>query len=218
MRKILLADNQDITCLGLKYLIQTSAISNNIQAVSTKLQLKENLQNAQSALVLLDFNLFDFESYTELLALSKQYPEVDWLLFSDAIGEEFLINVLYQSNAIGVVLKDAGHEEILTALKEAIRGRRYICNFVSNLLLDANKRDKRSTSQVVKLTLTEKEILHEMALGKTTKEIANVRFVSIHTIMTHRKNIFKKIKVNNVHEATKYAMRAGIVEMAEYYI
>jgi len=36
--------------------------------------------------------------------------------------------------------------------------------------------------------------------------------------MTHRKNIFRKIKVNNVHEATKYAMRAGIVNLAEYYI
>jgi DNA-binding CsgD family transcriptional regulator len=57
-----------------------------------------------------------------------------------------------------------------------------------------------------------------MALGKTTKEIASKRHVSVHTIMTHRKNIFRKIEVNNVHEATKYAMRAGIVDMAEYYI
>jgi len=36
--------------------------------------------------------------------------------------------------------------------------------------------------------------------------------------MTHRKNIFRKIEVNNVHEATKYAIRAGIVDMTEYYI
>jgi len=68
------------------------------------------------------------------------------------------------------------------------------------------------------LTQTEQEILKDMALGKTTKEIAVKRFVSVHTIMTHRKNIFRKIEVNNVHEATKYAMRAGIVDMAEYYI
>jgi len=68
------------------------------------------------------------------------------------------------------------------------------------------------------LTATEQEILKEMALGKTTKEIASKRHVSVHTIMTHRKNIFRKIEVNNVHEATKYAMRAGIVDMAEYYI
>jgi DNA-binding CsgD family transcriptional regulator len=58
----------------------------------------------------------------------------------------------------------------------------------------------------------------EMAMGKTTKEIALLRFVSVHTIMTHRKNIFRKIEVNNIHEATKYAIRAGIVDMADYYI
>ena len=68
------------------------------------------------------------------------------------------------------------------------------------------------------LTNTEKIILKEIALGKTTKEIAAERNLSFHTINSHRKNIFRKLEVNNVHEATKYAMRAGIVDMAEYYI
>jgi len=55
-------------------------------------------------------------------------------------------------------------------------------------------------------------------LGQTTKEIAEHRFSSFHTVNTHRKNIFRKIGVNNVHEATKYALRAGLVDSAEYYI
>jgi DNA-binding CsgD family transcriptional regulator len=67
-------------------------------------------------------------------------------------------------------------------------------------------------------TVTEREILKLMALGKTTKEIAAERFLSVYTVMTHRKNIFRKLEVNNVHEATKYALRAGIVDVVEYYI
>lgn len=59
------------------------------------------------------------------------------------------------------------------------------------------------------LTQTEKNILKEIALGKTTKEIAAEKNLSFHTINSHRKNIFRKLGVNNVHEATKYAMRAG---------
>lgn len=54
------------------------------------------------------------------------------------------------------------------------------------------------------LTKTETEILKDIALGMTTKEIAEKRFSSFHTVNTHRKNIFK-LGVNNVHEATKYA-------------
>ena len=49
-------------------------------------------------------------------------------------------------------------------------------------------------------------------------EIAKEKNLSKHTINKHRKNIFRNLGVNNVHEATKYAMRAGIVDLAEYYI
>ena len=69
-----------------------------------------------------------------------------------------------------------------------------------------------------KLTPTENEILKDIALGMTTREIAEKRFSSFHTVNTHRKNIFRKLGVNTIHEATKYALRAGLVDSAEYYI
>ena len=68
------------------------------------------------------------------------------------------------------------------------------------------------------LTNTELEIVKAIAQGKTTKEIANERFSSIHTINTHRKNIFRKLKVNTAHDVIKYALRAGLVNPAEFYI
>ena len=74
------------------------------------------------------------------------------------------------------------------------------------------------TEEKVKLTKTETEILIDIALGMTTKEIAEKRFSSFHTVNTHRKNIFRKLDVNNAHEATKYALRAGLIDSAEYYI
>ena len=92
---------------------------------------------------------------------------------------------------------------------------------VLNLLYIYDKADRASISEKEieqLLTQTEKNILKEIALGKTTKEIAAEKNLSFHTINSHRKNIFRKLGVNNVHEATKYAMRAGIVDLAEYYI
>jgi DNA-binding NarL/FixJ family response regulator len=68
------------------------------------------------------------------------------------------------------------------------------------------------------LTPSEIEILKLIARGKSAKEIAAERVSSIHTIITHKKNIFRKLEVNNVYEATKYALRAGLIEMVEYYI
>ena len=65
---------------------------------------------------------------------------------------------------------------------------------------------------------TETEIVKAIAQGKTTKEIANERFSSVHTITTHRKNIFRKLGVNTAHEVIKYALRAGLVDSSEFYI
>ena len=76
----------------------------------------------------------------------------------------------------------------------------------------------QTTQKENRLTPTETEILRDIALGLTTREIAEKRYSSFHTVNTHRKNIFRKIGVNNVHEATRYALRAGLVDSAEYYI
>lgn len=76
----------------------------------------------------------------------------------------------------------------------------------------------QTTLEENRLTPTETEILRDIALGLTTREIAEKRYSSFHTVNTHRKNIFRKIGVNNVHEATRYALRAGLVDSAEYYI
>ena len=76
----------------------------------------------------------------------------------------------------------------------------------------------QTTQEENRLTPTETEILRDIALGLTTREIAEKRYSSFHTVTTHRKNIIRKIGVNNVHEATRYALRAGLVDSAEYYI
>jgi DNA-binding NarL/FixJ family response regulator len=217
MRNIILADNQDISNIGWRYLLQKQYNVTEVQEATEKKELLKLLTEQPDSLVILDYTLFDFESANELVIMQGRFEQTDWILFSDELSDEFLRTLLYNTNTFSVLMKDSTKEEITSALKGAVKGSRYICNHVSNILLDSNKHTQSHHSKQV-LTATEQEILKEMSLGKTTKEIAARRHVSVHTIMTHRKNIFRKIEVNNVHEATKYAMRAGIVDMAEYYI
>jgi len=217
MRNIILADNQFITNAGWQYLLPKYLNVTDITEVTQKRDLLALLTEKPNSLVILDYTLFDFDSVNELLILQVRFEQVDWILFSEELSDDFLRTLLYNTNSFSVLLKDSSKEEIGSAINEAVKGNRFICNHISNLLLDNSKATVNLNKKQL-LTITEQEILKEMALGKTTKEIAAKRFVSAHTIMTHRKNIFRKIDVNNVHEATKYAMRAGIVDMAEYYI
>ena len=185
-----------------------------------KAELIQQLRLHPGAVVILDYTSFDFVSSDELIVLHERFKEADWLLFSDELSIGFLRQVLFSSMSFGVVLKDNSKEEILTALQCASRKERFICNHVSNLLLSGNSQTSllHPIQQNDLLTSAERSILKEIALGKTTKEIAVERNLSFHTINSHRKNIFRKLGVNNAHEATKYAMKAGIVDLVEYYI
>lgn len=185
-----------------------------------KAELIQQLRLHPEAVVILDYTLFDFTSADELIVLHERFKTADWLLFSDELSVSFLRQVLFSSMAFGVVLKDNSREEILTALQCASRKERFICNHVSNLLLSRNNQPAapHPALQDALLTPAERSILKEIALGKTTKEIAAERNLSFHTVNSHRKNIFRKLNVNNAHEATKYAMKAGIVDLVEYYI
>lgn len=221
MREYIIADNQDITKAGMMFLLSKQKDVSQLLAVDNKTELIRELRLHPQAVVILDYTLFDFAGADELIVLRERFKEVDWLLFSNELSIGFLRQVLFSSMAFGVVMKDNSKEEILTALQCASRKERFICNHVTNLLLSGNIQQVSSSTNIQEdhlLTATEKNILKEIASGKTTKEIAAEKNLSFHTINSHRKNIFRKLGVNNVHEATKYAMRAGIVDLAEYYI
>lgn len=214
MKEYVIADNQDITKAGMHFLLSGLKEDEHIIEVHNKTELIKELRTRPEAVVILDYTLFDFNGVDELLILKESHLNVSWILFSEELSEDFVKRVLYNSTSFSIVMKDNSKEEIISAILCAMQGQRFICNHISNLLI--GKQQTFSVDSM--LTNTEKVILKEIALGKTTKEIASERNLSFHTINSHRKNIFRKLDINNVHEATKYAMRAGIVDLAEYYI
>lgn len=221
MREFIIADHQDITKAGMMFLLSRQKDTSLLLEADNKAELTQQLRLHPDAVVILDYTLLDFAGAEELIVLHERFKEADWLLFSDELSIPFLRQILFSSMAFGVVLKDNSKEEILTALQCASRKERFICNHVSNQLLSGSANTSSPTHPAIKddlLTPAERYVLKEIALGKTTKEIAAERNLSFHTVNSHRKNIFRKLNVNNAHEATKYAMKAGIVDLVEYYI
>ena len=211
---ILLADNQDITRAGMMHVCDSLGDMPYRQAAD-KTELIEQLKVYGDAVVVLDFTVFDINDIDELEILYERFPSVRWILFSFDLSSDFVRRAIATSSQFSVLLKDSPLSEIRDCLRYAARNQRYICQRMTELLL-APTQDRMVED--AHLTLTETEILKDIALGMTTREIAEKRFSSFHTVNTHRKNIFRKLGVNTVHEATKYALRAGLVDSAEYYI
>ncbi len=210
---VILADRQDITRAGLMFVIRELE-GWTYECAEDKAGLLEQLKAHPDSLVVLDYTLFDINDVDELLIIGQRFPKALLLLFCEDLSIDFLRTMIAASRLVSVVLKESPLTEIKTAIQYASRGQRFICQRITELLLTPRQEQK----EPVNLTKTEREILIDIALGMTTKEIAEKRISSFHTVNTHRKNIFRKLGVNNVHEATKYALRAGLVDSAEYYI
>ena len=209
----ILADNQDITRVGLRSYIAELFEHQDTLNASDKETLVRLLLGHPKSIVVLDYALFDLTSYEDLINISVRFPDAHWILFSNELSDKF-IHRMSQEKSFSMVLKECPGMEIISALQCAAHSGRYFCQQITSLLVMGAVKTGDSPA----LTASETEVLKLIALGKTVKEIASERFSSIHTITTHKKNIFRKLGVNNVYEATKYALRAGLVEMAEYYI
>lgn len=212
--KILLADKQDITRAGLTYVIEKME-GLETKFVEDKAELMLALKENEDTVVILDYTLFDINDAAELLILNQRFPYTRWLLFSEDLSADFVKVLIASSSMFSVLLKESQLMEIKEAIRFCVASKRFVCQRMMEVLLAPVQQEPE---EKVNLTKTETEILKDIALGMTTKEIAVKRFSSFHTVNTHRKNIFRKLGVNNVHEATKYALRAGLVDSAEYYI
>ncbi len=213
MPHYIIADNQELTRIGLQSVIR-SKFPGDISVADDKAELILQLKEYPGSIVFLDYTLFDFFDVGNLMIAADRFNKSQWILISDDLTADFIGRIYYGSRNISILFKDTPMSDIANALRSAQEGNRYISQRAVELLLNQRQKDESTTH----LTQTEVEILKAIAQGKTTKEIANERFSSVHTINTHRKNIFRKIEVNSAHEAIKYAFRSGLVDTSEFYI
>lgn len=210
----IILDNQDLTRIGIISLIHSAAPDITIVEVATKQQLSEQLRKTPGALAVIDFINSDITDSEVLVRLADIYNKAAWLIVSDDISEA-MARRLSCFAAFGMVLKGCRREEIASAISLALNGERYICQQLMSLLLSPASATR---SLIDDLTPTEVEVLRLIALGKTVKEIAAERISSAHTITTHKRSIFRKLHVNTSYEATRIAIKTGLVELVEYYI
>lgn len=209
----IIADNQDLTRKGLYHYINEQYESAKLIETANKQSLMQWIEHSDHSVAVVDYAMFNIQDVNEMRILVQRFPDTYWLLLSDEYSDEF-VRQLCSFNTIGFLKKTCGSDEIRYALRCAVGHRLFLCHEISEqLLCPVDHKAPENT-----LTSTETEILKLIAQGKSVKEIAAIRISSYHTIVTHKKNIFRKLGVSTVFEATKYAIKAGLTDIADYCI
>ncbi len=214
INNFILADNQDITRAGLVSFLKEADEHASVTEAASCRQLLDALRRLPLSVVVVDYSLFDFSSVNHLLQMKAGAAQSAWLLFSDEPDEHFLRRLLIADPTISVVMKHQPKAQVMDALKHVSAGEVYWCDLAESVM----RSDVPPVKKPDRLTASEKNILYGIALGKTTKEIAVEKNLSFHTVNAHRRNIYRKLGVNSVNEATRYALQAGLIDLMEYYI
>jgi two-component system NarL family response regulator len=111
------------------------------------------------------------------------------------------------------VLKDAAGEELLEAIRSAMRDQTYLTPAIAGTIVEGSLTGRRRRMGAAgPLGAREREVLQLLAEGQTSKEIADRLGISAMTVEVHRRNIMRKLDLHSVAELTKYAIREGLTQ------
>jgi DNA-binding NarL/FixJ family response regulator len=160
--------------------------------------------------------MIDISGISELKEIKISFPHLKMLVISNSISKADL----HELNSAGIndiILKTADKEELIEAIDSTLKGKKYYSNELLDLLFEVNEK-KSPIEGIGQLTISEIEIVRLISDGLTTKEIASRKFISFHTVITHRKNIFRKLGVTSISELIMYSIKAGWIDTIEYHI
>ncbi len=214
--KIIIADSQYLVVEALKTLLGNDERFIISGVVNSKFELLKVMEHELCGLLITDFNLFDYESIDDLQRVKRTFPDLVILILTNSISKvEF--TELSKIGIKNIIYKTADREEILAAIDAALKGKKYFAEEILDMIIEQGD-NRKEPEEPTHLTSSEIEIVRLIAGGLTTKEIANQKNISFHTVNTHRKNIFRKMEVSNASELIMQAIRAGWIDNIEYFI
>ncbi|RYD80530.1 response regulator transcription factor [Pedobacter sp. Leaf250] len=207
--RLAIADDHQIVIDGLCAALKNFPfITVNATHTNGKLLL-DNLKSIPVDVLLTDVMMPEFSGLELAVALRQEFPDVKIIALSMS-GTGLLVEEMINKAGIeGYLLKHCGIDELTDAIQKVFAGGHY---FQPTVLDELSKHIQlRIDTVAVRLTTREKEIIALMEKDCSNKQIADVLYISVRTVETHRKNIFRKTGTNNLLGLVKWAYEHKIL-------
>ncbi|THB78458.1 MAG: DNA-binding response regulator [Desulfobacteraceae bacterium] len=214
-KKVVIVDDNTLLREGLCLMINADEIlqvvaeaSDGITAVDTVLGLE-----TPPDLVIMDLSMPKMDGLSAIKEINRQLPDTKILTLTIHDTDDFVLEC-FESGVSGYCLKDASQDELIKAFHVVMEGKTYISPGIADKVmegyLEGRKTMKKETTWDT-LTQREREVLKLVAEGYSSKEIAELLYISPKTVERHRSNIMNKLDLHNVSELTLFAIDKGLV-------
>jgi DNA-binding NarL/FixJ family response regulator len=207
--RVLLADDHEVVRRGLKSLFEGTDIQVVAEASSGHEALKL-VKEKKLDVVLLDVRMPDMDGLNVLGRIKLDHPDLPVLIVSTYDNPTYVARAV-ALGAAGYVLKDAGRDKLLNAVHGAASGESVFTREELRRITGALATPRLNADVEVPLTQRESEVLKQLALGLTNKEIAQALHISYETVKEHVQHILRKIGVTDRTQAAVWAVRKKLV-------
>jgi DNA-binding NarL/FixJ family response regulator len=212
-KKILIAEDHTILREGLKALLLASSDLEIVGEADDGRKAVHLAENLSPDLILMDLSMPRMDGLEAIREIKKRFPQIKVLALTVHKTEEYVLSTL-KAGVDGYLLKDATHQEMMTAVRSVLGGKRYLSPEVSEKVIEgylSGKETGSPRSSWDNLTPREREILKLIGEGFKNKDVAGQLGISPKTVEKHRANLMEKLNLHNTSELTAYAIEKGLV-------
>lgn len=209
--KILLADDHELIRTGIRNLLEANKDFVIVGESGDGEETITKVREVKPDVVVIDISMPKMSGIEVTKRLKEKFPAVKVLVLTMHENVEYVYQI-YKAGAGGYLLKNAGREEITSAIYAVARGEKFFSPRISELMIsDYMQKAERRDSQAADVSLTkrEEEILRLIAKGMNNQQISDQLFISPRTVDTHRTNIMQKLDIHDAANLVRYALEHG---------
>jgi DNA-binding NarL/FixJ family response regulator len=206
--EILLVDDHAMVRSGVQRMLETDGNIRVTGQAETAHEAIQLVQKHRFDVALVDVSLPGKNGIELLKTLKAEAPRLPTLILSAYSEDVYAIRAI-RNGAVGYLTKDSAAEKLITAVRTAASGGKYISSTLAEKLADLLTGNTRSSHDI--LSDRELEVLKLIALGESLNDIANKLHLSPHTVTTYRARILKKTGLSGNAKLAIYAQETGIL-------
>lgn len=211
--KVYIADDHPVLRNGIKVVFQGHGGFVVVGEADNGAQALKEISSIKPDVVIMDITMPGLSGIEAAKRITEELPKTKVVMLSMHADVYHAIEA-FRAGAAAYVLKDSAPKELISAVEKALAGEKFASPAVAEQLLndfvDIMKKEHGS-DPFDALTGREKEVLKLIADGATSREMAAKLFISVSTVKSHRNNLMKKLRCNDMASLIKLAIRKGLV-------
>jgi len=211
--RVLIADDHTVVRKGLRLLLESRADIDVVSDAADGRQAVALAEQHRPDVVVMDVAMPILNGIEAARQICASLANTAIVILSMHSDESYVLKAL-KAGARAYLLKDSAEHDLINAIKAVGEGKAYFSPAISKMMVEDYVRqmqEQRLEDSYDLLTTREREILQLLAEGRSNKEAANILQLSLHTVETHRANIFQKLNLHSGAEMTLYAIRKGVI-------